>query len=83
VSLWFDGDPTVITSSTTDIPSRDILIECGNSSYGMGGRWVVDWEQFYDILDTQYGWDMQDLGGKVDNKIRRIVREAVKEGDIS
>jgi hypothetical protein len=77
------SEPYVITELTTAIPPREALIECGEASYGMGNRWVIDWERFYDILDTQHGWDMQDLGGKVDNAIRRIVREAVREGDIS
>ena len=83
MSIWHEGEPKIIDSTTTDLPTIAILIEVGNSSYGMGNRWVIDWERFYDILDNQHGWDMQDLGGRIDNQIRRIVRSAVNEGDIS
>ena len=68
----------------SDFPDnfRETLIECASASYGLGNGWLVDWERFYEMLEM-YGWDMQDLGGFVDNKIRRIVREAVREGEIS
>ncbi len=67
----------------SDFPDsfRETLIECASASYGIGNRWTVDWERFYEMLEM-YGWDMQDLGGSVDNKIRRIVREAAREGEV-
>ena len=87
MSLWYDRDPIIIDSATdsatTELPSTATLIDVGNASYGMGNRWVIDWERFYEILDSQHGFDMQDLGGKIDNRIRRVVRLAVREGDIS
>ena len=82
MSWWYDGEPVEITADTTELPAREALIECGNASYGMGNRWVIDWECFYEILESQYGFDMQDLGGKIDNRIRKLVREAVNEGEI-
>lgn len=74
-------EPVVVTSDSTEPPPRKILIECAEASYGMGNRFVVDWERFYEHLESE-GWDMQDLGGYVDNRIRRIVRQAVKDGEI-
>lgn len=70
-----------INSTSIELPPREILLECADASYGMGNRFVVDWERFYEHLESE-GWDMQDLGGSVDNKIRRIVREAVKDGEV-
>ena len=71
----------VITADSTDMPPVDILMECGNASYGLGGRWEIDWDHFYDTLDM-LGWDMQGIGGTIDNRIRRLVRKAVRDGEI-
>ncbi len=65
----------------SDVPSKKVLIECANASYGLGNRFTVDWERFYEFLEME-GWDMQDLGGRVDNKIRRIVQQAARDGEI-
>lgn len=77
----YDDDPVIITSATTELPTRETLIDCGNASYGMGNRWAIDWDRFYETLET-YGFDMQDLGGEVDSRIRKVVREAVREGEV-
>lgn len=71
-----------INENTEDLPPRPVLIECANGAYGLGNNFTVDWERFYELLEMK-GWDMQDLGGRIDNKIRRIVREAVQEGEVS
>lgn len=75
-------NPVEINRETTELPPRHILIECGEGSYGLGNRFVINWDAFYEILEI-YGWDMQDFEGPIDNKIRRIVRGAVREGEIS
>jgi hypothetical protein len=41
----------------------------------------IDWDRYYDVLET-LGWDMQDLGGPADRKIRRIVRAAIRAGEV-
>ena len=82
------GDPTVVRS-VTDLPEFDepflkILQECGESSVGFlepYGR--VEWDRFYEMLDSFHGWDMEDMGGPADEKIRRVVRKMVREGEIS
>lgn len=77
------GEESVeITNKTTELPPHETLIECGEASYGMGNRLSIDWDKFYEALEI-YGWDMQDFGGSVDMRIRRIVQKAVREGDIS
>ena len=71
-----------ITADNPVMPPDAVLLECGEVSYGMGNRWVIDWEMFYNALDSA-GYDMQDLGGTVDTRIRRKVRQWVRDGDIS
>ena len=78
---YYNEEPTTITRETTELPPDPVLIECAEASYGLGNRWVVDWERFYECLEIE-GWDMQDLGGPVDNKIRRFVRRAIKDGEM-
>jgi len=80
--IGYGQEPIEITRTTTELPPYEILIGCGEASYGLGNRFVIDWDRFYETLEM-YGWDMQDLGGPVDNKIQRIVRKAVREGEIS
>ncbi len=73
-----------ITADTPreDTPPRPVLIECAEGAYGLGNNFTVDWERFYELLEME-GWDMQDLGGPIDNRIRRIVRNAIRDGEIS
>ena len=78
-----DNPPVEITKLedvTEDVISK--LQSCGESSYGMGNNWTINWETFYECLEIE-GYDMQDLGGRADNKIRRLVQKMVREGDIS
>ena len=65
---------------TEDVISK--LQGCGEAVYGLGNNWTIDWDRFYQYLEDE-GYDMQDMGGPADNKIRRLVRKMVKEGDIS
>ena len=73
-----------ITENTplSETPPREVLIECANGAYGLGNNFTVNWERFYELLEME-GWDMQDLGGRMDEKIRRIVRKAVREGEVT
>jgi len=64
--------------SVVDEIGADRIGALASSVYGLGNHWHIDWERFYESLETE-GWDMQDLGGKVDEKIRRIGRKYVKE----
>ncbi len=80
---WYNDTPSEITKIehvTEDVISK--LQGCGEASYGLGNNWTINWERFYEILEME-GYDMQDLGGPADNKIRRLVQKMVKEGDIS
>ncbi len=63
------------------MPPTAILIDCGGGSYLLGNRPGVDWDAFYELLEME-GWDMQDLGGSVDSKIRRLVRAAIRDGEL-
>ncbi len=80
------GHPTVILRVTDlpefDEPFRKVLSEIGSSVYGLGNRWVIDWDRFYEMLESFHGYDMQDLGGPADNKIRRVVQKMVRDGEI-
>lgn len=79
-----ENPPVEINEHTplSECPPTEILIECGNASYGMGNNFQINWDIFYESLESE-GWDMQNLGGRMDNKIRRIVRDAVWEGLVS
>lgn len=70
------------SSEISELPPLPCLYETAESSTNMGNHPGVDWDRFYDILDTQHGYDMQDLGGTTDNRIRRIVRQAITDGEI-
>jgi len=80
--MAYGEESVVIDSSTKELPPHETLIECGRGSYGLGNRFSINWDAFYECLEI-YGWDMQDFEGPIDNKIRSIVRKAVREGDIS
>ena len=54
--------------------------DIGNASYGLGNRWVVDWDRFWDMLASFHGYDV--VGGPAMDKVQRIVRKMVKEGEI-
>jgi len=76
-------DPTVILEADSDVPPTACLIESGLGSFNFGAAPnAIYWERFYEVLDMQHGFDMQDLGGPMDNKIKRIVRTAVNEGEV-
>jgi hypothetical protein len=77
----FTPPPIEITADNPIVPPRDLLIRIGESVYGLGNNWTIDWERFYERLEA-HGYDMQDLGGPADEKIRRIVRKAVQDGEI-
>jgi len=80
------GDDPKIIETPADLPPFDeaflkILKDCGDASYGFNQNFNIDWERFYESLEMN-GWDMQDLGGSADEKIRRVVRRMVRDGEI-
>ena len=86
MSLFSDEKPIEITG-IDDLPEFDdaflkILKDCGDASYGLGNNWSINWDAFYECFEME-GWDMQELGGPSDEKIRRVVRKMVNEGEIS
>ena len=87
MSFLHEG-PLVTINSLDDLPEFDgtflkVLQDIGDASYGLGNRFVIDWDRFYEMLESFADYDMQDLGGPADNKIRRVVQKMVREGDIS
>ena len=83
---WSPDHPPVEINGIDDLPEFDeaflkSLEDSGNGSIGFNNSWTIDWTRFYECLETE-GWDMQDLGGPADNKIRRVVRKMVQEGVI-
>jgi len=80
---WREDEPIVIQSSE-DLPEFDeeflaMLKDLGESAIGFlepYGR--IDWDRFYEMLETLQGYDMQDIGGPADNKIQRTVRKIVE-----
>ena len=58
----------------------ELIIELAEASIGFGlNPSHVDWDRFYDSLEMMYGYDMQDLGGRSDNRIHRRVSQLRKE----
>ena len=83
---WLPDKEPVEVNRLADLPDFDdaflkILEEAGDASYGLGNNWSINWDTFYECLERE-GWDMQDMGGPADNKIRRVVRKMVQEGVI-
>ncbi len=80
------GHPTVVRTVNDlpefDEPFRKVLADIGSSVYGLGNHFTIDWDRFYEMLESFYGYDMQDLGGPADNKIRRVVQKMVREGEV-
>ena len=69
--------------SVIDDIGEPILLACGESALGFGlTPDKIDWERFWVTLEN-YGFDMQDLGGKVHDKIQRIVRKMKADGRIT
>ena len=66
----------------TDVGSTKVSILAAARRAGLGNRFVIDWDRFYEMLESFNGYDMQDLGGPADNKIRRVVQKMVREGEV-
>ncbi len=77
--------PLVVVTKSYDVTFPDkVLIELAESSIGFGlNPSHVDWDRFYEMLESFYGYDMQDMGGRADNRIRRRVSQLRKQGEIS
>lgn len=73
--------PVEITSTNGRFPPREALLAAAEGSHNVGNP-GINWERFYECLETE-GWDMQALGSPVDSKIRRIVRKAIREGEVT
>ncbi len=74
-------EPIEITATNQQLPTHDAMIAAGEGSYNVGNP-GINWERYYECLELQ-GWDMQALGSPIDNRIRRFVRQAVKDGEIT
>ena len=71
-----------LTTATSTTPTLAIITICAENAVGFGlNPDNVDWDRFYEMLEI-LGWDMQDLGGTVDNRIRRLVNRARREGEM-
>ncbi len=80
--MIFEPDSIVeINDGNQLMPPDQALINAGEGSYMVGGP-GMDWDKFYDRLETE-GFDMQSLGGKLDAKIQRWVRKAIRNGEIA
>ena len=74
------NDPVEIGDSNPVMPSDELIGDLAGASLGFGDQPnSIDWERFYEHLEAE-GWDMQDLGGKLDGRIRRRVRKLRAEG---
>lgn len=65
------------------MPNDETLTDVGAASFNLGNSNQFDWERFYEILETQYNLDMQDLGGRLDGRIQRRVRQLRRDGEIT
>ena len=77
--------PSIVIDSDNDVILPDkLIIELAESSIGFGLNPAnVDWERFYEYLEMMYGYDMQGMGDKSDNRIRRRVSQLRKEEKIN
>ncbi len=76
------SDPIEIGDSNPVMPSDELIAELAGASLGFGlNPDTIDWVRFYEYLEME-GWDMQDLGGKLDERIRRRGRKLRAEGGV-
>ena len=82
--MTFDNDhpPIVIGDTNPVMPSDKMIAELAGASLGFGlNPEHIDWDRFYEYLEAE-GWDMQDLGGKLDDRIRRRARKLRADGEV-
>ncbi len=95
---WFDYETGKFTDKKTgevrsvievtrlnDVTFPDeLIIELAEASIGFGlNPSHVDWDRFYEYLEMMYGYDMQGMGDRPDNRIRRRVSQLRKEEKIN
>lgn len=86
---WFDEirdavmAPIEIGDKNPVMPNDDVIAELASASLGFGlNPSHIDWDRFYKSLEADQRLDMQDLGGKLDDKIRRRANKLRKEGKV-
>ncbi len=71
-------DSMVTILRAADDVTEEVLVaahSCAEAAYGMGNQWTIDWERAYDMLESQHGFLVDEMGSPADNKIRRHVRK--------
>lgn len=53
----------------------DFAEECAEACFGLGNDFRIDWERAYDMLESQGGWFVEEMGSSADRKIRRAVNK--------
>ena len=77
-----DSSPIVISDNNPVMPTDQMIADLAGASLGFGDKPEhIDWDRFYEHLEAE-GWDMQDLGGKLDDRIRRRARKLRAEGKV-
>lgn len=82
---WSYGDPVrdLVTAEHVDEISDKELLDVASASYGLGNNFRIDWDVFYNILESQLGWCLDEWDSPADRKIRRKVSKWVRDGDVS
>ena len=78
----YDGTPIrdLTSAAQVDELSDATWIDLASAAYGLGNNFRVDWEEFYKMLESQYGWFLPEFDNPADRKIRRKVRKWIGEG---
>ena len=81
----YETRPVIVVTKSNDVTFPDkVLIGLAEASIGFGlNPSHVDWDRFYEMLESFYGYDMQGMGDRPDNRIRRRVSQLRKEEKIN
>lgn len=61
---------TLCTAADVTPAVIEAAMECAEAAYGLGNR-HVDWERAYEMLESRYGFFVDEMDSPADRKIRR------------
>lgn len=73
-----DLDAELTTLRTAEDVTVDVIEKaagCAEAAYGLGNDFRVDWERAYDMLESLYGYFVDQMDSPADRKIRREVNK--------
>lgn len=76
--IFPDSDAEPVILHTAKDVTADVIEKasgCAEAAYGLGNDFRVDWERAYDMLESLYGYSLEQFDSPADRKIRREVNK--------